>query len=401
MFPQRFLMRCAAALLWLVTLLCVPSTDAQPQMRQRTPEMQQQPPASQAPVPWVDVHVHLIGGRGSQQDYAGAVDVALREMDRFGITTAIVLRPPQVEAQSEYDSTAFVSALQRYPGRFAYLGGGSRLNRLLHRYADTAQVTDAVKRDFAAAAEKIIDGGAVGFGEIASLHISAAPGHPYQFVPADHPLLHVLADVAARREVPIDLHMDAVAGEMPTPSRFAGRANPATLPDTLGGLARLLAYNPQARIVWAHGGSDPLGGMTTSAIGRLMDAHANLFVSLRILGAPVHTQVPILLVDADEKLFVSLRIVGAPVPMLNKVLTEDGLDPDWQKLLIRHADRFVIGTDSFMVSPAVRSSGPVVTFAERNTPKLQATLRLLSLLSPDVARQIGRENALRLYRIKE
>lgn len=353
-------------MLWLVALMCVPAADAQPQMRQQSP-------GAQAPVPWIDVHLHLIGGRGPQPDYAGAVDVALREMDRFGITVAIVLPPPQVDAQSVYDTTAFVSALQRYRGRFAYLGGGGALNPMIHRYADPVQVTDAVKRDFAAAAEQIIDGGAVGFGEMASLHISASPGHPYEFVPADHPLFRVLADVAARRNVPIDLHMDAVAGEMPTPSRFAGQANPATLPDTLGGLARLLAHNPQARIVWAHGGSDPLGGMTATAVGRLMDAHANLFVSL--------------------------RIVGAQAPMLNKALTSSGLDPDWQKLLTRHADRFVIGTDSFMVSPSVRSGGPGVTFAERNTPKLQATVHFLSLLPPDVARQIGRDNALRLYKL--
>ena len=38
-------------------------------------------------------------------------------------------------------------------------------------------------------ADEVIDAGAVGFGEMASLHISAADGHPYEFVPADHPLL--------------------------------------------------------------------------------------------------------------------------------------------------------------------------------------------------------------------
>lgn len=50
------------------------------------PEMEHagQPPV-QPPVPWIDVHLHLIGGRERSPDYAGAVDTAIREMDRFGI----------------------------------------------------------------------------------------------------------------------------------------------------------------------------------------------------------------------------------------------------------------------------------------------------------------------------
>jgi hypothetical protein len=379
---RRAVIRRSAALLWLIAAIAIATAHAQPprpmaprpDMRQRMPETPpQEPPGRSAAAPWIDVHLHLIGGRGPHADYAGAADTAIREMDRFGIATAIVLPPPQVESQQTYDTSAFVAALQRHRGRFAYLGGGGALNPTIHQHADPAQVTDAVKRDFAAAAEQIIEGGAVGFGEMASLHISAAPGHPYEFVPADHPLLLVLADVAARRDVPIDLHMDAVDGEMPTPPRFATQANPAKLADTLGGLARLLAHNPKARIAWAHGGSDPLGAMTPTAIGRLMDAYPNLFVSL--------------------------RIVGPQAPMLNKVLAAGGIDSEWRALLTRHADRFMIGTDSFMVSPSVRGGGPGVGFAERNTPKLQATVHFLSLLPPDVAGKIGRENALRVYKL--
>jgi hypothetical protein len=40
-----------------------------------------------------------------------------------------------------------------------------------------------------------------------------------------------------------------------------------------------------------------------------------------------------------------------------------------------------------------------VGFAERNTPKLQATVRFLSLLPSDVAAKIGRENAMRIYKL--
>ena len=94
----------------------------------------------------------------------------------------------------------------------------------------------------------------------------------------------LLADVAARLDVPIDLHMDAVAEKSPTPARYAGGHNPPELPATIGRLRRLLAHNGKARIVWAHGGSDPLGAMTAATIGDLMDDHPNLYLTLRVVG---------------------------------------------------------------------------------------------------------------------
>ena len=193
-------------------------------------------------------------------------------------------------------------------------------------------------------------------------------------MPADHPLLKLLADVAARRDVPIDLHMDPTATEISTPPRMAAHsANPPRLPATMPALERLLTYNPKARIVWAHAGSDPLGGMTPEAIGRMMDTHPNLFVSLRI---------------------------GPPnIPALNKVLSGDGLDPAWAILLSRHTDRFVIGTDGFVPSPLAPGGGPGMSFAEKRLPNLSATVRFLSLLPQEQARKIGRDNAIRIYRL--
>ncbi|MBI3637201.1 MAG: amidohydrolase family protein [Candidatus Rokubacteria bacterium] len=321
--------------------------------------------------PWIDVHMHLVAGRGSQQDFPGAVAAALGEMDRFGIAVALILPTPQVDTQQTYDAYAYAGALRR--PRFAHLGGGGTLNATLHRYADPAQVTEAVRRSFAADAEKIIDAGALGFGEIAGLHLSATEGHPYEYVPVDHPLFRVLADVAARRDVPIDLHMDGIDGGMPTPPNFAVPPNPPKLPDTIGALERLLAHNRGARIVWAHGGSDPFGGMTPARIRRLMDTHPNLFMSL--------------------------RVVGPQAPARNKLFAGGGLDPAWHELLVAHAGRFVIGTDSFMVAASMRGAGPGVTFSQRNTPKLEATVHALSLLPPDVARKVGRDNAIRIYKL--
>ena len=322
-------------------------------------------------VGFIDVHVHLIGGRGDYEDYEGATNKAIGHMDRLGIRKAIILPPPQVSSQDWYDYPAFVNALREYPDRFSFLGGGGELNARLHEFSDMSSVTEDVKRTFANQAEQIIRDGAIGFGEIASLHISAAPGHPYEFVPADHPLLQVLADVAAKYNVPIDLHMDAADGEVPIPPRFENEDNPPILPSTIGPLRQLLKHNPDAKIVWAHGGSDPIGSMSPAIIGKLMDEYLNLYVSL--------------------------RVVGGRAPMHNKLLAFGDIAPEWIDLLSRHSNRFVIGSDSFFVSPSLGGSGPGIRFAQHNIPKLRATKHFLSLLPPSVARKIARDNAVRIY----
>ncbi len=150
---------------------------------------------------FIDVHVHLIGGRSNNEDYRGAANEAIDHMDRLGIRKAIILPPPQVINQDWYDYPAFAHALRKYPDRFSFLGGGGKLNAKLHKYSDPSSVTEDVKRTFANQAEKTIRDGAIGFGEIASLHISAVPGHPFEFVPADHPLLRVLAVIISLPEV--------------------------------------------------------------------------------------------------------------------------------------------------------------------------------------------------------
>jgi hypothetical protein len=194
-------------------------------------------------------------------------------------------------------------------------------------------------------------------------------------VPADHPLILLLADVAAKFNVPIDLHMDATVEEIPVPRRFKGGDNPRILPRTVSSLRRLLAHNRQARIVWAHGGSDPLGAMTPTLIGSLMDKYPNLYVSL--------------------------RVVGGKAPMHNKLLAHGSIEPQWLKLLIRHANRFVIGTDSFFVSPNLMGSGPGAKFAQRNVQKIKATRHFLSLLPPEVFRKIAGGNASQIYNISD
>jgi hypothetical protein len=68
---------------------------------------------------------------------------------------------------------------------------------MLHQYADP--VTDAVRQESAGLAERMMDVGAVGFGEISVLHLSLVPNHSFTEVSPEHPLMRTLVEIAGRR----------------------------------------------------------------------------------------------------------------------------------------------------------------------------------------------------------
>lgn len=317
----------------------------------------------------VDTHAHLVPD--PQLRFDGALSAAIEVMDRYGIETTLIMSPPRAtKVKGNYELDDFAAAAQRYPGRFRFMGGGGGLNAILHGHADPSTVSAKVREEFETEARRLINAGALGFGEMSSLHVSLAKRHAYEFVPADHPLLLLLADIAAERNVPIDLHCDASATEMATPERLARFPNnPKRIPATIPPLERLLAHNPKARIIWAHAGTDHLGDFGPERIGTMLDKYPNLFLSLKIAGARASTE--------------------------NKVLSRKWLDGAWRDLLIRHADRFVIGTDSFYGGPS--AAGVIAEFTRITEPHMRTTKVFLSTLPRDVARKIGWENAHRLY----
>ena len=192
------------------------------------------------------------------------------------------MTPPTVDSRDDYQALA--QAVRANPKRFAFLGGGGSLNPMLHRYRDAAAVDDAVKRQSEQTAEAIVASGALGFGEIAVVHASLMPAHPFEEVNADHPLLLLLSDIAARRNVVIDLHLDLVAEPTAPRGRLAAGANPPQFKPNLDAFERLLSHNAAARIVWAHAGSDFIGHWTVQRSRALLSAHPNLYMSLRLGG---------------------------------------------------------------------------------------------------------------------
>jgi hypothetical protein len=298
---------------------------------------------------WIDVHLHAIGG--VKRQFGEAVGRAVADMDGRGIRKAVVFPPPFPRAGgAAFDYTDYLPALKSYPGRFGFLAGGGTLNPMIQEHGTPDRVTPAIRQNFLDLATRMLDAGAVGFGEIAVLHFSLVPSHSFEEVPVDHPLLYALVEAAGTRQAVIDLHMDPVLVDATrTPQNLKVPPNPPTLKANISGFEKLLAHERKARIVWAHGGSDFTGNMTPALIGRLMDAHPNLYMSLRPVPAGASAANPF-----------NLRYY-------NLMVSPKGIDPAWLALLKRHPDRFVMGADAFILSSSVAAEGPLATLGKGTT----------------------------------
>ena len=321
--------------------------------------VEEPPPAAKNGVPLIDVHAHLVtrnpGMAGA--DFAGAARAAVSWMDRVGISRMLVMPPPfgAAEIDRAYEYDAFGTALRAHPGRFGFLGGS--LNPLIHKAAREGTVSASLERDFTARAQRILADGALGFGELSAEHLSFFAEHPYNSAPPDHRLFLLLADIAAERGVPIDLHMEAVPHDMPTPPMFTrlSSANPPTLRANLAGFRRLLAHNRKARIVWAHAGYDGTGYRTAQLCRELLEENPNLAMSLVV-----------------------------PSRMRQLLDEADRARPDWLALVSDLSDRFMVGTDSFHLSPQMSGL---------RMPRAWQIRLFVNQLPDEAARRVGSLNA--------
>lgn len=316
------------------------------------------------------------GGQGGfgKQDYAAAAASLIEMMDQSKVTKVLVLPPPSSKSSGRTDVgdyRDFLDTIAKYPDRMLMVGGGSHLNSMIHE-TSADKVTEKTRAEFRRRAEDILAKGARGFGEMAALHLSEAEGHPFEEVSPDHPLFLLLADIAAEHDVAIDLHMDAVAEDMDLPARLSslGKANPARLKANVAAFERLLSHNAKARIVWQHAGSDPVGGMTPELLRRLLGAHPNLNVGLRTANPRAAPDNP--------------RLTNTPVDAQGKIR------PDWLALFTDFADRFVMGSDTFVADDA---SG-------KTKKPFEGVWRFPDKLPPEVAKKVAGENAARIYGIK-
>jgi len=78
-----------------------------------------------------------------------------------------------------------------------------------------------------------------------------------------------------------------------------------------------------------------------------------------------------------------------------------GINDDWIDVLKAFPDRFVIGTDSFVVTPGYTGTNVARIFEQLSWMQRGGVEKVLSYLDSDLARKIGYENAMRIYNLSE
>lgn len=306
---------------------------------------------TRASTPYVDGHAHF-----DERDVPGSIRAALAALDRENAAAIFFQAPPDIfEHPGHYDAETILSAAKEHPGKLAVLGGGGTLNAMIHD-CPPDRAGPEIRKRFEDRAGELLREGVVGFGELTAEHFAGVT--PYQASPPDHPLFLLLVEIAARHGAPIDLHMEAVPKAMPLPAGLKSPPNAPVLRENIAAFERLLAHRPQAAIIWAHAGSDGTGFRTPELCRRLLKAHPNLYMELKV----------------DPK-----------NPGLNSPLANGKIKPDWLQLLKDFPDRFIIGSDQHYPEPPG---------AEQ---RWQAAVLLLDQLPLELRRKVASENALRIY----
>ncbi|GAA4547705.1 amidohydrolase family protein [Pseudonocardia xishanensis] len=150
-----------------------------------------------------------------------------------------------------------------------------------------------------------------GIGEVMLRHDDLTNLTAGEHPTASHPALDAVFDFARRHDRPLALHHDSASAGRPAEHEYVPQ------------LGAMLDRHPRTTVVWCHAGVarriEPHD--QAALVDELLDAHPGL-----------HIDVSWSLLD---------RIVGPD---------EDGrsrqVDPDWVRLIDRHPDRFVLGSDS-------------------------------------------------------
>lgn len=151
--------------------------------------------------------------------------------------------------------------------------------------------------------------------------------HLHQIDPQDEPLLKRIVSLATSRKIPLHVH----SGYEP--------------------VEYLFSLNTDVVIIWAHAGMvEP-----ADVVEQMMARYSNLY--------------------ADTS-FREWDILNS----------EDGLNPDWKRVLERFSDRFMVGTDTWVNSQWENYAGLIDT-----------NRRWLAHLKTDTAKKIAYQNAERLF----
>jgi hypothetical protein len=210
---------------------------------------------------YVDVHTHIIPAGMSLEEI-------IKNMDIEGIDTMIIMETPTAiyreTSQADY---GIPSAAEKYPERFVALYGGEAIT-LLDSVVKKGSYTKSEEERYTTLLEDAMKSGKYnGFGEVALRHVSLGGEGADVTIPGDHPWMFIMSDIAAKYDVPIDVHMDVETGD-----------------EGIAGLENLLDYNKNTKIVWSHTAwsRNNYKSGSVESMRQLLERHPNLYSSIKI-----------------------------------------------------------------------------------------------------------------------
>jgi hypothetical protein len=257
--------------------------------------------SGQDELPLFDAHIHYSVGATA----AYPPSAALGLLDSAGIRRAILSSTPN-------DGTIRLYAL--YPERFVPFLRPYRKTRDLASWSAERATWYRDPETLTFIEQELARGIYRGIGEF---HVNGDE--------VDTPVMRGIVDIAVKRDLWLMAHSDAAAIE------------------------RLFAFNPRARILWAHTG----------------------------MGEPVETV---------AKLFERYPALVGELSYRSGIARGDGVSPEWRELFLRWPGRFVYGSDTWV--PARWPEVPALTAAARGW---------LADLPQDVAANIAFRNGERLF----
>ena len=302
------------------------------------------PLLTQSPTPavrfegrFIDVHAH-IGPNGMP------LEEIVQNMDREGIDTMVVMMTPTAIAQGTPPTDYGIpNAAKQYPGRFISLYGGEAIT-LLDAVAARGSFEKEEKKQFVALLEEAMASGQYsGFGEIALRHVVNDPnGGADVTVPGDHPWMLIMSDIAAKYDVPIDLHVDLEAGD-----------------NGIAGLEALLEHNRDTKIIWSHTAwsRTDFTSFSVDSLRQLLESHPNLYSSIKI-------QTETAFLDRQGK-----------------------IKPEWMALFKDYPERFMVGSD---IKPGLVEGE--FSFIEKHRGFLEQ-------LPPEILKAFERDTATEVFHI--
>jgi len=266
----------------------------------------------------------------------------IQNMDKEGIDMMVIMEVPtaiyQGMPQTDY---GIPDAAEKYPGRFIVLYGGEAIT-LLDSVATKGSYTKADEEKFIALIEYAMKSGKYrGFGEIALRHVSLGGEGADVTVPGDHPWMNIMSDIAAKYDLPIDIHMDLEGTNK-----------------GIAGLEKLLDHNNKTKIIWSHTAWARTREFVSAELMRqLLEKHPNLYSSIKI-------QTETGFMDKDNR-----------------------IKSEWLALFKDYPERFMTGSD---IKPGQRDNEFVYIINHR---------KFLEQLPPEILKRIERDNAKEIFKI--